>query len=73
MKTLYVTIWEFGALQEATDRFRGTWGGFKTPRLAVYEAMREVLGADVAERCLGGVRIEVVAGGVDIKPSDRIR
>lgn len=77
MKTLYVTIWEFGAIQEATDRYRGNWGGFQRPAVAAHKALVEVLGAEIAERCIvrnaAGVRIEVVVGGMEIQLADRIQ
>jgi hypothetical protein len=53
MKTLYVTISEFGAIQE----------GLYAHRLEahpIHEALKEVLGHEIAERAIGGVRIEVV-------------
>jgi hypothetical protein len=72
MKTLYVTVYEWIDIAEWVDRYRGAWGGGQSPEVATHKALQEVLGHEVAEKCLEGARIEIVTklpvnGGVKIR------
>jgi hypothetical protein len=63
MKTLYVTISEFVAIAVLIEKWQGNWGGFKSPEVATHNALEEVLGPEIAERCIWGVRLEIVTSG----------